>query len=139
MLPFIILFFVGIHIIFLHERGSRNPLGLTGEGDKTGFYPYFLIKDLLGFFFVITVVNYYFILKFENFVEYQNFLEGNPLQTPPHIQPEWYFLPAYAVLRSIPRKLGGVIALALFVLILYILPFTAKNKNSQRKIKQKIF
>nr|YP_009000449.1 cytochrome b [Argas miniatus]AHF21650.1 cytochrome b [Argas miniatus] len=128
ILPFIISFLVIIHITLLHETGSSNPLGTTMNIDKIPFHPYFSIKDLIGllfmsFFLMMIVLIYPFL-----FADPENFIEANPLVTPPHIQPEWYFLFAYAILRSIPNKLGGVIALFLSILIITTLPFISKSK-----------
>lgn len=120
LLPFLIRAIVIIHLFFLHQEGSGNPLGLKRDKDKIPFNPYFIVKDLLGFllFFLIFVL---LCLWFPwELGDPENFIPANPLVTPPHIQPEWYFLFAYAILRSIPRKLGGVIALAGSVLILLI-------------------
>nr|UYB77987.1 cytochrome b [Argas sp. San Antonio ARK-2022a] len=128
ILPFIIIFLVIIHITLLHETGSSNPLGTSLNIDKIPFHPYFSMKDLIGvmlsMIFLLTVVLIYPFL----FADPENFSEANPLVTPPHIQPEWYFLFAYAILRSIPNKLGGVIALLLSILIITILPFSFKSK-----------
>ena len=123
LLPFVIAAFSAIHLLFLHERGSGNPLGLNRNFDKIPFHPYFSNKDLLGIFIFLGI---FFILSFQGpwlLGDPENFIPANPLVTPIHIQPEWYFLFAYAILRSIPNKLGGVIALALAVMVLYILPF----------------
>jgi ubiquinol-cytochrome c reductase cytochrome b subunit len=128
LVPFILLALVGVHIVYLHETGSKNPLGLGSSSDKIVFFPYFLSKDVLGIFIVPRVLFCLFLGFPWYFMEYQNFIQANSLVTPPHIQPEWYFLSSYAVLRSIPRKLGGVVALAFFILILYFLPFFNKRR-----------
>jgi len=128
MLPFIIAALVMIHLLFLHQTGSRNPIGIRSNIDKIPFRPYFVLKDLVGF---IIIINLLLILTLRNpylLGDPDNFVPANPLVTPIHIQPEWYFLFAYAILRSIPNKLGGVIALVLSIAILYILPFTNKKK-----------
>nr|QTZ19018.1 cytochrome b [Mycomya sp. WQY006] len=128
LLPFIIAAFTMIHLLFLHQTGSNNPLGLNSNIDKIPFHPYFTFKDIVGIFVVLlalvtlTLTNPYLL------GDPDNFIPANPLITPPHIQPEWYFLFAYAILRSIPNKLGGVIALVLSIAILFILPFTHFNK-----------
>lgn len=122
-MPFVLLFFVVLHIVFLHEVGRNNPLGVCSFGDKVNFHPYFTFKDLVGFMYIFIL---FFFLNFGFpylFMDRENFLEANLLSTPSHIQPEWYFLAAYAVLRSIPSKLGGVVVLLLFVLIFFFLPF----------------
>lgn len=128
ILPFIILIITIIHLLFLHITGSNNPLGINRNLDKIPFHPYFTFKDLIGFIILIIIL---IILSLTNpylLGDPDNFIPANPLVTPVHIQPEWYFLFAYAILRSIPNKLGGVIALFLSVLILFILPFTFNKK-----------
>ena len=123
LLPFILLVLRGIHILFLHETGSSNPLGVNRNFDKSPFHPYFSVKDLFGF---IVFFFLFFYICFQlpwDLGDPENFIPANPMVTPIHIQPEWYFLFAYAILRSIPRKLGGVIALVFSVLILILLPF----------------
>nr|AXS65599.1 cytochrome b [Chrysomeloidea sp. 6 KM-2017] len=128
LFPFIIVAFVIIHLLFLHQTGSNNPLGTNSNIDKIPFHPYFSLKDILGFLIMIMLL---LILTLYNpylLSDPDNFIPANPLVTPVHIQPEWYFLFAYAILRSIPNKLGGVIALVLSIAILYILPFTNKKK-----------
>ena len=122
-LPFILMGAVMIHLLFLHQKGSRNPLGVSRNYDKILFHPYFSWKDILGI--VIFIFGFYYLCMIQPWLlgDPENFIPANPLVTPIHIQPEWYFLFAYAILRSIPNKLGGVIALVLSVAILYILPF----------------
>nr|QZI85897.1 cytochrome b [Agapanthia amurensis] len=128
LFPFIIVALVIIHLLFLHQTGSNNPLGTNSNIDKTPFHPYFTLKDLLGFIILLmslltlTLSNPYLL------GDPDNFTPANPLVTPVHIQPEWYFLFAYAILRSIPNKLGGVIALVMSIAILYTLPFFNKKK-----------
>jgi len=120
-LPFIVAALVIVHLIFLHQTGSNNPLGLNSNLDKIPFHPFFSVKDTLGVLIIIFGLSI-FILLFPNLLgDVENFIPANPLVTPIHIQPEWYFLFAYAILRSIPNKLGGVIALALSILILLTL------------------
>jgi len=122
----------GVHLFFLHIRGSRNPLGLIIHRDKVKFNPYFSWKDLLGFLFILQVL--LLIVTFYPWIlgDPENFIPANPYITPIHIQPEWYFLFAYAILRRIPNKLGGVIALVASVAIYYSIPFI---NNSLRKRK----
>lgn len=128
ILPFIVLALVIIHLLFLHQTGSNNPLGLNSNIDKIPFHPYFIYKDIVGFIIFIWIL-IGFIWKFNYLlIDPENFIPANPLVTPVHIQPEWYFLFAYAILRSIPNKLGGVIALVLSIAILITLPFTHINK-----------
>lgn len=124
LMPFIIILFVLIHLLFLHNSGSKNPLGINRNLNKIPFHIYFTVKDTLGFLFIrllfiIIIFQYPHILG-----DPDNFIPANPLLTPPHIQPEWYFLFAYAILRSIPNKLGGVIALISSILILYTFKWT---------------
>nr|YP_010535765.1 cytochrome b [Rhipicephalus evertsi]QLD97270.1 cytochrome b [Rhipicephalus evertsi]QLD97283.1 cytochrome b [Rhipicephalus evertsi]UYB78807.1 cytochrome b [Rhipicephalus evertsi] len=130
LLPFILLMLVMIHIMLIHEKGSSNPLGITMNLDKIPFHPYFTIKDLLGIFMVIMIFSYSIIVNPYGFMDAENFNIANPMITPPHIQPEWYFLFAYAILRSIPNKLGGVIALMMSIVIILSLSFSMKNKLS---------
>nr|YP_010046567.1 cytochrome b [Coquillettidia linealis]QPJ78446.1 cytochrome b [Coquillettidia linealis] len=128
LFPFIVLALTMIHLLFLHQTGSNNPLGLNSNIDKIPFHPYFVYKDIVGFIIFIWVL-IAFIWKFNYLLmDPENFIPANPLVTPVHIQPEWYFLFAYAILRSIPNKLGGVIALVLSIAILMILPFTHTSK-----------
>merc|ERR1712088_525414 len=128
LLPFIIRGLSIVHLLFLHTTGSRNPLGVNRNLDKTPFHPYFSYKDLMGI--VIFGMIYIYICLQAPWIlgDPENFIPANPLVTPVHIQPEWYFLIAYAILRSIPNKLGGVIALAGAVAILYSLGFCGKYK-----------
>nr|ASM41807.1 cytochrome b [Stictoleptura succedanea] len=128
LFPFIVTALIIIHLLFLHQTGSSNPLGTKSNIDKLSFHPYFSWKDIFGFLIMtmslimLTLSNPYFL------GDPDNFIPANPLVTPVHIQPEWYFLFAYAILRSIPNKLGGVIALAMSIAILYLMPFINKKK-----------
>nr|YP_010294908.1 cytochrome b [Oiceoptoma thoracicum]UMO90846.1 cytochrome b [Oiceoptoma thoracicum] len=128
LLPFIVAALTIIHLLFLHQTGSNNPLGVNGNIDKIPFHPYFTFKDLFGFIImtmmlvILTLTNPYLL------GDPDNFIPANPLVTPVHIQPEWYFLFAYAILRSIPNKLGGVLALVMSIAILLFMPFTNKKK-----------
>nr|YP_010158867.1 cytochrome b [Opatrum sabulosum]QRG31146.1 cytochrome b [Opatrum sabulosum] len=128
LLPFIVTAMVMIHLLFLHQTGSNNPLGLNSNIDKIPFHPYFSFKDVLGFLIMITALTILSLTNPYMLGDPDNFIPANPLVTPVHIQPEWYFLFAYAILRSIPNKLGGVIALAMSIAILYILPFSNNKK-----------
>nr|YP_009725919.1 cytochrome b [Polionemobius taprobanensis]QHQ73116.1 cytochrome b [Polionemobius taprobanensis] len=142
ILPFIILAMVMIHLLFLHQTGSSNPLGLNSNMDKIPFHPFFSFKDLFGFIMILFPL-FFLTLTFPYLLgDPDNFIPANPLVTPIHIQPEWYFLFAYAILRSIPNKLGGVIALVLSIAILFILPFLTSNKfqgNSFYPLNQILF
>jgi Cytochrome b subunit of the bc complex len=122
LLPFIIAAIVIIHLLFLHQTGSNNPIGLNRNIDKIPFHPYFSIKDTVGFIILIIILTILTLKEPYILGDPDNFTPANPLVTPVHIQPEWYFLFAYAILRSIPNKLGGVIALALSIAILFIIP-----------------
>nr|AZL93216.1 cytochrome b [Eupelmus sp. ZJUH_2016012] len=123
ILPFIILFMMIIHLYFLHEFGSSNPMGLNSNFFKIPFNPYYSIKDILGFLIILIILILLCLLNPYILSDPENFNKANSMITPLHIQPEWYFLFAYAILRSIPNKLGGVIALMLSILILLIMPF----------------
>lgn len=122
LLPFIVTALVIIHLLFLHQTGSNNPLGLNRNIDKIPFHPYFIYKDILGFIIIIILLILLVLINPYLLGDPDNFIPANPLITPIHIQPEWYFLFAYAILRSIPNKLGGVIALVFSITILIILP-----------------
>nr|YP_010613970.1 cytochrome b [Neptis harita]WAS08716.1 cytochrome b [Neptis harita] len=128
LFPFIILMLTMIHLLFLHQTGSNNPLGINSNLDKIPFHPFFTFKDLIGFIILIMFLTFLSLINPYLLGDPDNFIPANPLVTPIHIQPEWYFLFAYAILRSIPNKLGGVIALIMSILILIILPFTFNKK-----------
>lgn len=123
ILPFIVLAITIIHLLFLHQTGSNNPIGLNSNVDKIPFHPYFTYRDIVGFIIIIFILISLILINPNLLGDPDNFIPANPLVTPAHIQPEWYFLFAYAILRSIPNKLGGVIALILSIAILIILPF----------------
>lgn len=123
LIPFILAFLVLIHLVFLHKEGSRNRLGLNRNIDKIQFHPYFTIKDLIFLMLVIWLsiaVSFYFPYILGDAI---NNVPANAIQTPPHIQPEWYFLPSYAILRALPRKVSGVLALGISVTIFFLIPF----------------
>nr|QGX06883.1 cytochrome b [Mycalesis francisca] len=128
LLPFVLLMMTIIHLLFLHQTGSNNPLGINSNLDKIPFHPFFSFKDLIGFIILIFILTLLTLTNPYLLGDPDNFIPANPLVTPIHIQPEWYFLFAYAILRSIPNKLGGVIALVMSILILIILPFTFNKK-----------
>nr|AIU41507.1 cytochrome b [Plethodon serratus] len=129
ILPFIIMGTSIIHLLFLHETGSNNPTGISSNTDKIPFHPYFSYKDLLGFMIMLLLLALLSLLTPSLLSDPENFTPANPLITPPHIQPEWYFLFAYAILRSIPNKLGGVMALLLSILVLIIIPMLHTSKH----------
>jgi len=131
LLPFIIVALVVIHLVCLHQFGSNNPKGIevdkTNGKDTIPFHPYYTIKDFFGlgvFFFIYA----FFVFYAPNFFgEPDNYIQANPLVTPPHIVPEWYFLPFYAILRSIPDKLGGVLAMVGSIAVLFIVPWLDRH------------
>nr|BBN79999.1 cytochrome b [Grandidierella rubroantennata] len=127
MVPFMIAALVIIHIVYLHTTGSSNNLGIISKYSKLIFHPFFSMKDLLGVFFILFMFMFLCLHHPLSLGDDENFVMADPTTTPRHIQPEWYFLFAYAILRSIPNKLGGVIALALSVMILYTLPISSKS------------
>nr|QEI26029.1 cytochrome b [Abax parallelepipedus] len=133
LLPFIVIAMVMIHLLFLHQTGSNNPLGLNSNIDKIPFHPYFSYKDIMGFIILLMMLTSLTLLNPYYLGDPDNFTPANPLVTPIHIQPEWYFLFAYAILRSIPNKLGGVIALMMSIMILMILPFYNMSKFQSLK------
>lgn len=128
LIPFLVAGLTMVHLLFLHQRGSNNPLGINANLDKLPFHPYFTVKDTVGFIILIFLLVTLSLTSPYLLGDPDNFIPANPLVTPAHIQPEWYFLFAYAILRSIPNKLGGVIALVSSILILISLPFTFKPK-----------
>nr|YP_010988599.1 cytochrome b [Pteroptyx valida]QUE43160.1 cytochrome b [Pteroptyx valida]WOR80756.1 cytochrome b [Pteroptyx valida] len=130
ILPFIISAMVMIHLMFLHQNGSLNPMGTTNNIDKIQFHPYFTSKDLFGFTIMLMMFTLFILMYPYLMGDPDNFSPADPLVTPAHIKPEWYFLFAYAILRSIPNKLGGVIALFMSILILIIMPLYKKNMKS---------
>nr|YP_009175614.1 cytochrome b [Maccullochella ikei]ALH16602.1 cytochrome b [Maccullochella ikei]ALH16615.1 cytochrome b [Maccullochella ikei]ALH16628.1 cytochrome b [Maccullochella ikei] len=129
LFPFIITAMTLIHLLFLHETGGNNPLGLNSDSDKIPFHPYFSYKDLLGFAILLTTISSLALFLPNLMGDPDNFTPANPLMTPPHIKPEWYFLFAYAILRSIPNKLGGVLALLASILVLMLIPFLHTSKQ----------
>lgn len=122
ILPFIIFTIIILHLYFLHLTGSNNPLGINRNLNKIPFHLYFTIKDFLGFIIYLSIFSIIILQYPYIFRDPDNFIPANPILTPTHIQPEWYFLFAYAILRSIPNKLGGVLALLFSIIILYFLP-----------------
>nr|QCT05595.1 cytochrome b [Nesomys rufus] len=129
ILPFIIAALAMVHLLFLHETGSNNPSGLNSDADKIPFHPYYTLKDLLGVLLLMLTLVSLVLFSPDLLGDPDNYMPANPLNTPPHIKPEWYFLFAYAILRSIPNKLGGVLALILSILILAFLPFLHTSKQ----------
>nr|YP_004222721.1 cytochrome b [Leiothrix argentauris]ADU57269.1 cytochrome b [Leiothrix argentauris] len=128
LLPFVVAGLTLVHLTLLHETGSNNPLGIPSDCDKIPFHPYYTIKDILGFVLMFSLLAALALFAPNLLGDPENFTPANPLSTPPHIKPEWYFLFAYAILRSIPNKLGGVLALAASVLVLFLIPLLHTSK-----------
>nr|CCD31566.1 cytochrome b [Testudo graeca] len=142
LLPFATIGLAMVHLLFLHETGSNNPTGLNSDTDKIPFHPYFSYKDLLGLILMLTTLLALTLFSPNLLGDPDNFTPANPLSTPPHIKPEWYFLFAYAILRSIPNKLGGVLALLLSILALLLMPtlHTSKQRSTMfRPLNQTLF
>nr|ACH87344.2 cytochrome b [Hypomesus japonicus]ACH87345.2 cytochrome b [Hypomesus japonicus] len=129
ILPFIIAAATVLHLLFLHQTGSNNPAGLNSDADKIPFHSYFIVKDLVGFVLLFLALVSLALFAPNLLGDPDNFTAANPLVTPPHIKPEWYFLFAYAILRSIPNKLGGVLALLFSILVLMLVPLLHTSKQ----------
>ena len=128
LLPFVLAALAIVHLLALHEDGSNNPVGVRSDIDKIPFHSYYVFKDMygamvLGMITLIIVFLFPYVLS-----DPENFQPANPLVTPEHIKPEWYFLFAYAILRSIPNKLGGVVALVSSILVLFLLPYLHQSR-----------
>ena len=129
LLPFVLAALALMHLIALHDAvGSSNPLGISGNYDRLPFAPYFIFKDLVTIFIFMFVLSVFVFFMPNALGDSENYVMANPMQTPPAIVPEWYLLPFYAILRSIPNKLLGVIAMFSALLILLIMPFTDISK-----------
>jgi len=128
IVPFIVAAIAGIHIFFLHSTGRNNPLGLNSNPEKVPFHWYYSVKDVVGFVVILFLLLSLVLFDPNYLGEPDNFIAANPMVTPPHIVPEWYFLFAYAILRSIPNKLGGVLGLFGSLLVLLVLPFIHVNR-----------
>lgn len=142
LLPFILAALVCVHLMALHEHGSNNPLGIGSNMDKVPFHPYFTYKDLYGVFIFLIFFSFFVYFNPNVLGHSDNYIPANPLVTPSHIVPEWYFLPFYAILRSIPNKLGGVIAMIGAILILLLLPLLHTShirSASFRPFQKKLF
>jgi ubiquinol-cytochrome c reductase cytochrome b subunit len=130
VLPFVLAALALMHLIALHDSaGSGNPLGVSGNYDRLPFAPYFIFKDLITIFLFIVVLSVFVFFMPNVLGDSENYVMANPMQTPPAIVPEWYLLPFYAILRSIPNKLLGVIAMFSAILILLIMPFTDLGRS----------
>lgn len=127
LIPFLLIALRGVHIFFLHETGSRNPLGVNSDAEAVPFHRFYTLKDLVGVVVIVRLLMVVCLSHADLFSDPINYNPADPLKTPTHIQPEWYFLFAYAILRRIPNKLGGVIGLGLSVAILYFIPFFPKG------------
>nr|YP_009680583.1 cytochrome b [Chamberlainia hainesiana]QDH07357.1 cytochrome b [Chamberlainia hainesiana] len=123
-MPFIVAGLAAVHLLFLHQTGSNNPLGISSNSSLIPFHIYYTTKDAVGFILLLGSMATITLFSPNMLTDPENFIQANPLSTPIHIQPEWYFLFAYAILRSIPNKLGGVLALLMSILILAFLPLT---------------
>nr|ABO27210.1 cytochrome b [Cynopterus horsfieldii] len=129
LLPFIISALVVVHLLFPHETGSNNPTGIPSDMDMIPFHPYYTIKDMLGALVMTLALLLLVLFSPDLLGDPDNYIPANPLNTPPHIEPVWYFLFAHAILRSIPNKLGGVLALVLSILILALMPLLHTSKQ----------
>jgi ubiquinol-cytochrome c reductase cytochrome b subunit len=142
LLPFAITGLVIVHIALLHKDGSNNPLGIDSSTDKIPFYPYCYVKDLFNLLLFIVFFSV-FLFYYPNLLGHpDNYIPANPMVTPAHIVPEWYFLPFYAILRSIPDKLGGVIAMFGAIVVLFLIPFINQSEvrsSTFRPIYRKVF
>lgn len=130
-----------MHLMALHVHGSSNPVGITGNLDRIPMHSYYLFKDLITVFVFILFFSLFVFFSPNTLGHADNYIPGNPMVTPPSIVPEWYLLPFYAILRSIPDKLGGVIAMFSALLILLILPITDRSivRGNSFKILSKFF
>ncbi len=130
LLPLVLVAVVALHLVALHTHGSNNPLGIdaTGPQDKVPFHPYYTAKDFFGFGVFFLVFGYFVFFNPNYLGHADNYIPANPMVTPAHIVPEWYFLPFYAILRAIPDKLGGVLAMFAAILILFVLPWLDSSK-----------
>ena len=137
-LPFNLVGLVLIHLALLHEVGSNNPSGINTNVEYQKFYPYFYVKDLFAFFLYLIVFSGLVFFAPNALGDPDNYIPANPLVTPAHIVPEWYFLPFYAILRSIPDKLGGVIAMFSAILIFVILPYIEISASRSIKFRDNI-
>nr|YP_009353866.1 cytochrome b [Myadora brevis]AQZ26160.1 cytochrome b [Myadora brevis] len=128
VIPFVIMGMSALHMLLLHETGSNNPLGVCSDSCKIPFHIYYTVKDIVGVIFFFLIMGLVTLFFPSLFLDPQNFIPANPMSTPIHIQPEWYFLFAYTILRSVPNKAGGVLALLGSILVLLILPMFPLSK-----------
>jgi len=144
LFPFLIFAVVFLHLWALHHRKSNNPLGIDIKSpkDTIPFHPYYTVKDLFGLGLMLFILSIFVFYLPNFFGEVINYEKADPLKTPPHIVPEWYFLPFYAILRAVPDKLGGVIAMIAAIAILFVLPWldTSKVRSARfRPIYKQLF
>ncbi len=135
LLPFVLAALALVHLIGLHENGSNNPLGVDSNIDKIPFHPYYSIKDVFGYSLFAIFFSYFIFFDPNVLGHSDNYIPANPLVTPAHIQPEWYFLFAYAILRSIPNKLLGVLALFASLLVLLVIPHIETSTVRSKQFK----
>jgi len=128
LFPFLIVGLVAVHLLFLHEHFSNNPLGINFSADTIPMYPYYILKDLYGVLLFLAFFAIFLFFMPNVLGHSDNYIPANPMVTPLHIVPEWYFLPFYTILRSIPNKLIGVIALLFSILVLLILPYIVNSE-----------
>ncbi|KAI5474119.1 apocytochrome b (mitochondrion) [Pseudohyphozyma bogoriensis] len=128
LLPFILAALAAMHLLAIHEHGSSNPLGVSGNTDRLPFHPYFVFKDLVTIFLFLLVLALVIFFVPNAMGHSDNYIPANPMQTPASIVPEWYLLPFYAILRSIPNKLLGVVAMFSSLLILLVMPIVDTSR-----------
>nr|QFQ52426.1 cytochrome b [Paramoeba aparasomata] len=141
LLPFIILFVVGVHVIALHENGSSNPVIGVRNFDNLSFHPFFIFKDIFTTMVLLFSFNYYAMTYSPTIIDPDNYIKANPLSTPPHIVPEWYFKMFYAILRSVPNKEFGAFLLLCSILVLFLFPFITKSglKDSSQRFYHQLY
>jgi len=141
LLPFILAAVSVVHLLFLHVTGSNNPLGVNRDIGRVPFHPFYTSKDLVGILIALFMMFFVRLLVPDLFLEPENYTPANPMVTPAHIKPEWYFLWVYAILRAVPNKTGGVVALLMAILMLLSLPFTDSRGHGCQwcEVKQSIF
>jgi len=142
LLPFLFAGLVIAHLVLLHTNGNTNPLGIESKTDTVPFYPYLYVKDLFGFIVLMTIFTFVVYFYPNSLGHPDNYIPANPMVTPAHIVPEWYFLPFYAVLRSIPDKLGGVLAMGgalVMVLLMPLLNTSEIRSTAFRPIFRKVY
>jgi quinol-cytochrome oxidoreductase complex cytochrome b subunit len=133
-LPLSLLAISVLHLALLHVSGSTNPLGICAKMDSVRFYPKFIVKDIFGFLGIIGFLSLMTVFMYPNILGHpDNYIRADALVTPQHIVPEWYFLPFYAILRAIPNKFGGVVAMFGSILILFLLPLLGRFESKSSK------